>query len=101
MFIWILVIVILAAFCVFHWAELGQRMRGRNLLAVLGWSATALIAWQVSLEALRFNQILSFFVLLLVLVIGYYQLQRSNPTPKRLAMKFRPGPKRHRKRKHR
>ncbi|MEH6823520.1 MAG: hypothetical protein V7629_06385 [Motiliproteus sp.] len=87
MFIWILVVVVLAAFCVYNWAELGQRMRGRNLWTVFAGSAAALTAWQIALEALRLNQILSFMVLLLILVVGYYQLQRNNPMPKRSAMK--------------
>lgn len=97
MFIWILVVVVVAVFCVYSWAELGERMKGRNLWMVLGWSAAALIAWQVALEALRLNQMLSFMLLLLVLVAGYYQLQRSNPKPAQLHKKSHPKKNRPRK----
>jgi hypothetical protein len=101
MFIWILVIVVLAAFFVFNWAELGPRMRGRNLWVVLAWSATALMAWQIALEALRLNQVLSFMVFLLILIVGYYQLKRNNPMPKRSAMQIKSNSKRNRQKKHR
>ncbi|MEH6625274.1 MAG: hypothetical protein V7739_02435 [Motiliproteus sp.] len=100
MFIWILVMVVLAAFCVYNWAALGQRMKGRNLWAVLAWSAAALVAWQTALETMRLNQILSFMVLLLVLLLGYYQLRRSNPMPKRTALPKKNHSKRKRPKKH-
>jgi hypothetical protein len=101
MFIWIVVIVILTAFFVFSWAELGQRMKGRNLWTVLAWSAAALMGWQIALEALRLNQMLSFMVFMLILVLGYYQLQRKSPMPKRSAIQIKSNSKRNRHRKHR
>ncbi len=82
MFIWVLVIVVLAVFWVYNWAELGARMQGRNLWLVLGWSIAALLSWQVALEALRLQQLLAFLLFLLVLVAGYYQLHSVNPKPK-------------------
>ncbi|OMH36165.1 hypothetical protein [Motiliproteus sp. MSK22-1] len=100
MFIWILVVVILVAFCVFNWAELGQRMHGRNLWMVLAWSAAALTTWQISLEILGLNQILSFFILLLTLVLGYYHLHKINPKAKRSVKRTKSRSKKHRYKKH-
>ncbi len=97
MFIWILVVVVLAVFWVYNWAELGGRMKGRNLWMVLGWSAVSLIVWQVSLETLKLNQMLSFMFLLLVLMVGYYQLKISNPKLAPLHKKSHPKKKRSRK----
>ena len=98
---WILVIVVLAAFCVFNWAEFGQRMKGRNLWMLLAWSTAALLAWQFSLQVLRLNQILSFIALMLILVAGYYQLHKNNPKVKRPAMRVKAHSKKNRAKKRR
>lgn len=96
MFIWVLVIVVLAVFWVYNWAELGARFQGRNLWLVLGWSAGALATWQVALETLRLQQMLAFLLFLLVLVAGYYQLQRANPKPKLAHLHKKSHPKKSR-----
>jgi ABC-type Fe3+ transport system permease subunit len=80
MFIWILVVIVLMVFVAYSWAALGARMKGGNLWMLLGWSAAALIAWQVTLNTLRLNPLLSFILFLLVLAAGYYQLRTRNPS---------------------
>jgi len=96
MFIWVLVIVVVVAFCVYNWAELGVRMQGRNLWLVLGWSAVAVVAWQLALETLRFPPMLALLVLFLVLFGGYYHLHRVNPRPKLARAKKKSPPKKSR-----
>ncbi|MFT6915063.1 MAG: Ca2+/Na+ antiporter [Motiliproteus sp.] len=79
MFIWILVVVVLTAFLVYSWAELGTHLKGRNLWLLLGWSVAALVAFQVALSTLGLSQLLCFIIFLLVLAAGHYQLRTSNP----------------------
>ena len=99
MFIWIVVVVVLVAFWVYNWAELGARLKGRNFWLLLGWSIAALLAWQVALETLRLNTIVSFFILLLLLIAGYYHLQRKNPKTKQARGRKSDRLKKHRSKK--
>jgi len=100
MFIWILVVVILVAFVIYNWAELGQGMRGRTLVMVCAWPVAALLLWRVALRVLHLHSLIAFALLLLVLVLGYYQLRHSNPRQKRPPLPKKNAPKRQRQRKH-
>mgnify|MGYP003672049940 FL=1 len=101
MFIWIVVVVVLVAFWVYNWAELGGRLQGRNFWLLLGWSVAAPVAWQVAVDTLRLNAIVSFLILLLVLIAGYYQLRRNNPKPKQARRQKKDHVKTHRPKKQR
>ena len=83
MFIWILAVVMVVAFVVYSWAEMGQRLRGRQRWMLWLWPAAALIAWQAALQWLHWHQALALLPLLLLLVLGYLQLRRACPAPKR------------------